>query len=48
MTRPTRPEPLFRDFVGAAAERAEERPAGGDAPAEEPVERGSGRAAKTS
>jgi CTP synthase len=26
-SRPTRPEPLFRDFVGAAARRAAERPA---------------------
>jgi len=26
-SRPTRPEPLFRDFVGAAARRASERPA---------------------
>ena len=26
-SRPTRPEPLFRDFVGAAAERAAARPA---------------------
>ena len=26
-SRPTRPEPLFRDFVGAAAERAASRPA---------------------
>jgi CTP synthase len=26
-SRPTSPEPLFRDFVGAAAERAAERPA---------------------
>jgi CTP synthase len=26
-SRPTRPEPLFRDFVGAAATRAAERPA---------------------
>jgi CTP synthase len=26
-SRPTRPEPLFRDFVGAAAERAADRPA---------------------
>src|SRR5918996_1655856 len=26
-SRPTRPEPLFRDFVGAAAKRAAERPA---------------------
>jgi CTP synthase len=25
-SRPTRPEPLFRDFVGAAAKRASERP----------------------
>ena len=25
-SRPTRPEPLFREFVGAAAERAAERP----------------------
>jgi CTP synthase len=25
-SRPTRPEPLFREFVGAAASRAEERP----------------------
>jgi CTP synthase len=25
-SRPTRPEPLFRDFVGAAAKRAAERP----------------------
>ena len=28
-SRPTRPEPLFREFVGAAAERAAGRPAGG-------------------
>jgi CTP synthase len=27
-SRPTRPEPLFRDFVGAAKERATERGAG--------------------
>jgi CTP synthase len=26
-SRPTRPEPLFRDFVGAAARRASARPA---------------------
>src|SRR5215217_4943721 len=32
-SRPTRPEPLFRDFVGAAAKRAAERPAR-DEPAE--------------
>jgi CTP synthase len=25
-SRPTRPEPLFREFVGAAARRAAERP----------------------
>ena len=25
-SRPTRPEPLFREFVGAAAKRAAERP----------------------
>ena len=39
-SRPTRPEPLFRDFVGAAARRAAERPeaaepaAGGELPGE--------------
>jgi CTP synthase len=33
-SRPTRPEPLFRDFVGAAAKRAEERPAPETAEAE--------------
>jgi CTP synthase len=27
-SRPTKPEPLFREFVGAAAERAADRPAG--------------------
>jgi CTP synthase len=27
-SRPTRPEPLFREFVGAAAERAAARPDG--------------------
>ncbi len=32
-SRPTRPEPLFRDFVGAAAKRAAEST--GDAAAEE-------------
>jgi CTP synthase len=34
-SRPTRPEPLFREFVGAAAQRAAER---GEAAAEEPAE----------
>ncbi|MGH2985047.1 MAG: CTP synthase [Solirubrobacterales bacterium] len=35
-SRPTRPEPLFRDFVGAAAERAaQRRPVEAEAPAEE-------------
>jgi CTP synthase len=29
-SRPTRPEPLFREFVGAAAQRAAERGAGGE------------------
>jgi CTP synthase len=33
-SRPTRPEPLFRDFVGAAARRAAERPAPEPAEAE--------------
>jgi CTP synthase len=33
-SRPTRPEPLFRDFVGAAAKRAAERPAAAETPAE--------------
>jgi CTP synthase len=38
-SRPTRPEPLFRDFVGAAARRAAERPETViDAEAEETVE----------
>jgi CTP synthase len=34
-SRPTRPEPLFRDFVGAAAERARSRPERAEAVAEE-------------
>jgi CTP synthase len=34
-SRPTRPEPLFRDFVGAAARRAAERPAPAPAAAAE-------------
>jgi CTP synthase len=33
-SRPTRPEPLFRDFVGAAAKRASERPAAPEPAAE--------------
>jgi CTP synthase len=33
-SRPTRPEPLFRDFVGAAAQRASERPAAQEPAAE--------------
>jgi CTP synthase len=37
-SRPTRPEPLFRDFVGAAARRAAER---GGAAAEESAAEGS-------
>ncbi|MSO41640.1 MAG: CTP synthase [Solirubrobacterales bacterium] len=38
-SRPTRPEPLFRDFVGAATERAAERgPASDEADAEESAE----------
>jgi CTP synthase len=34
-SRPTRPEPLFRDFVGAAARRAAERPEAAEPAAEE-------------
>src|SRR5512133_305149 len=34
-SRPTRPEPLFRDFVGAGARRAAERPAAPEPVAEE-------------
>src|SRR5829696_10419685 len=37
-SRPTRPEPLFRDFVGAAAKRAAERPAREPAEAEAAAE----------
>ncbi|HEY3434653.1 MAG TPA: CTP synthase, partial [Solirubrobacterales bacterium] len=39
-SRPNRPEPLFREFVGAAARQAGERPANGGElePVEEPVE----------
>ena len=33
-SRPTRPEPLFRDFVGAAAQRAAERPSAPEPAAE--------------
>jgi CTP synthase len=37
-SRPTRAEPLFREFVGAAARHAEQRgPAEPPTPAEEPV-----------
>ena len=35
-SRPNRPEPLFREFVGAALARAQERN-GGEAAAEQPV-----------
>jgi CTP synthase len=34
-SRPTRPEPLFREFVGAGARRAAERPAAPEPAAEE-------------
>src|SRR3989441_5485877 len=49
-SRPNRPEPLFRDFVGAALERARERGAASSVPLSEPeaaaeVAEGSGRAA---
>ncbi|HEV2727965.1 MAG TPA: hypothetical protein VGV34_06700, partial [Solirubrobacterales bacterium] len=38
-SRPNRPEPLFREFVGAAARQAGERPAnGGELEAVEPEE----------
>jgi len=37
-SRPTRPEPLFREFVGAAAKRAAERPADVDAAVEAEAE----------
>ncbi len=36
-SRPTKPEPLFRDFVGAAAERAADRPAAEAEEAPEPA-----------
>jgi CTP synthase len=35
-SRPTRPEPLFRDFIGAAARRAAERPEAAE-PSVEPI-----------
>jgi CTP synthase len=38
-SRPNRPEPLFREFVGAALARARER-GGGEAPAEQPAVEG--------
>jgi CTP synthase len=37
-SRPTRPEPLFREFVGAAAEHAAEREGAGPATEETAVE----------
>jgi CTP synthase len=37
-SRPTRPEPLFREFVGAAAERAAARPPAEEAERAEPAE----------
>jgi CTP synthase len=37
-SRPTRPEPLFREFVGAAAERAGDRPDDGTEAEVEPTE----------
>jgi CTP synthase len=37
-SRPTRPEPLFRDFVGAAAERARSRPGAAESATEESVD----------
>ncbi len=37
-SRPTRPEPLFRDFVGAAAERARSRPEREEAAVEDSAE----------
>ena len=36
-SRPNRPEPLFREFVGAALARARER-SGGEAAAEQPTD----------
>ena len=39
-SRPTRPEPLFRDFVGAAAERARSKPGHEESVAEEAAEPG--------
>ena len=37
-SRPNRPEPLFREFVGAAARQAGERPAdGAELPVAEPA-----------
>ncbi|MGZ5413115.1 MAG: CTP synthase, partial [Solirubrobacterales bacterium] len=53
-SRPTDPEPLFRDFVGAAAERASERgeieaePADEGAPEAEAADRGADISARRS
>jgi CTP synthase len=44
-SRPNRPQPLFRGFVGAALARARER-TGGEAPAEQPVEETAEQAAR--
>jgi CTP synthase len=43
-SRPTRPHPLFRDFIGAAAEFADARDARREAPASEPVPAGAASA----
>jgi CTP synthase len=40
-SRPNRPEPLFREFVGAAARHAGERPAESGEPAEAEATEGS-------
>ena len=37
-SRPTRPEPLFRDFIGAAAERGRARLSDNGAVTEDPAE----------
>jgi CTP synthase len=43
-SRPLRPQPLFRDFVGAALELARERGTAGKAPEVEPEIRAETRA----
>jgi CTP synthase len=43
-SRPLRPQPLFRDFVGAALERARDRGATESAPEVEPEVRAESRA----